>query len=199
MEDNRAYILIYGFCGPRFSAIKEIAAGKDIGLKLLKDEDLKTVVQDLLLKKNEELPEIQGEDLPAESELEFMLFVNFSRDHLFSFLEDLKAKELYIPYKAGLTETNINWQLSDLITANKREHQFMMLYQRSKGILQVGANLYQSKRDPLLLDNLEKLQQYLTEIEATQAESEEEELAIFENLLAHYNELAARIKQLKES
>lgn len=140
------------------------------------------------------------EDQPRDSspglDLEFILFVNMGQDEIYAFLEVMQKKELAVPYKAGLTANNINWPLRALIAENRREHEFIKLYQGSKQALYFGADLYEKTQDEPLLQRLETLQQYIKEIEIGQETSEQEDLDQFEQLRKRYNALAMRINEL---
>lgn len=140
------------------------------------------------------------EDQPRDSspglDLEFILFVNMGQDEIYAFLEVMQKKELAVPYKAGLTANNINWPLRALIAENRREHEFIKLYQGGKQALYFGADLYEKTQDEPLLQRLETLQQYIKEIEIGQETSEQEDLDQFEQLRKRYNALAMRINEL---
>ncbi len=141
-------------------------------------------------------PDDKAAVVSPELDLEFILFVNMGQDEIYAFLEIMQEKELAVPYKAGLTANNINWPLRALIAENRREHEFIKLYQGSKQALYFGADLYEKTQDEPLLQRLETLQQYIKEIEIGQETSEQEDLDQFEQLRKRYNALAMRINEL---
>lgn len=141
-------------------------------------------------------PDDKAAVVSPELDLEFILFVNMGQDEIYAFLEIMQEKELAVPYKAGLTANNINWPLRALIAENRREHEFIKLYQGSKQALYFGADLYEKTQDEPLLQRLETLQQYIKEIEIGQETSEQEDPDQFEQLRKRYNALAMRINEL---
>ena len=241
IDKDKAYLLAYGFVAERLEKLQAAATEGDIGIKLIRDENLDLLVRELLLKTDEKLPEIDGEsaspddkaapessgskavltsaddktpststdtkeaavsledqprDPSPELDLEFILFVNMGQDEIYAFLEVMQKKELAVPYKAGLTANNINWPLRALIAQNRREHEFIKLYQGSKQALYFGADLYEKTQDEPLLQRLETLQQYIKEIETGQETAEQEDPDQFEQLRKRYNALAMRINEL---
>ena len=141
-------------------------------------------------------PDDKAAVVSPELDLEFILFVNMGQDEIYAFLEIMQEKELAVPYKAGLTANNINWPLRALIAENRREHEFIKLYQGSNQALYFGADLYEKTQDEPLLQRLETLQQYTKEIEIGQETSEQEDPDQFEQLRKRYNALAMRINEL---
>ena len=280
IKSYKPYILAYGFIAYRLEKLRGAAAENEIGIKLIQDGDLDTIVRDLLVKPDDNpsdtetapvfpfdmtestsvddkavsaVPEgkttstsvanketnvsmpdtattmsavdkaeatptdgvesesethktasiaIADDTTPPELGLEFILFVNTKQDALYVFIEVLHKKELSVPYKAGLTNKNIDWPLRDLIAANRQEHEFIKLYQGSKKALYFGAELYEKTQDIQLLERLENLLAYIKSIEKVQtdseqqADSEQDEAVRFEELRLLYNALAVKINEL---
>lgn len=193
--NNQSHILAYGFSGERLEALQALCTESAIGLKLLGNDDLDTVVQDLLPTEAENLSKIDPPS-PYELDLEHILFVNFIQDELMTFLDLLNARQLTVPYKAALTENNRKWVLRELIDANRKEHQFVKLYRSSKNLLSVAAELLEKTKDPALLETMEGLSEVLTDLEKQEALSPELEDEMYEKMRASYNDVATRFNTL---
>ena len=135
IDKDRPYMLAYGFFADRLEKLEEAASAGGIGIKLIGRDNLDTIVRELLLRENEELPANSGPHTSPELDPGFILFVNIGQEALYQFLEVMKEKDLFVPYKAGLTANNITWPLRELIAANRQEHEYIKLYQDSKKAL----------------------------------------------------------------
>lgn len=121
-------VLIYNIEGEeKKETVLEILNSKNIDYRILKDKDVFQRVG--YLAGIEGFREIDSENLPERgADSEMVLFANFEEEDLIDLLKNLKEKNVYIPLKAGLTETNINWILNDLILHVDEENEMMQAY-----------------------------------------------------------------------
>lgn len=136
-------ILLYGI--KTEDRLKElIDAGEKFGAEALVvgNEDLDTIVSDLLEDNNKELID---EDLVFDTE--YMMMVNFGED-LDDYLNYLKEEEKSVPLISMLTETSKNWTLGYLIEHILEERQIVQAYRASKGLISYCKSITKNNPDP---------------------------------------------------
>lgn len=111
------------------------------------------------------------EEKDFNSKTNFMMFCDFTEKRLYEIIGDLKEKDIYIPHKAVLTETNKNWTLFYMINHIEEEHRLVMKYQnlckcikKAQEIKNPKLNVYIEEAEKLRVDkNLteEKLDEML--------------------------------------
>lgn len=119
------------------SILKELSEADNIGIINISMEDLDQKVGYLAGIEGFSREEIESlhED---KYDFTFMLFKDFTNEEIFEFVNKMKEKKLYIPHKAALTETNINWPLRFLLDENDEEHQTMGLIQEINGLVKIA-------------------------------------------------------------
>lgn len=184
MTDNKK-LLIYGIKGERLDGFERISFSYGYEIREIKDFELDFKVKDLLANTSNERPNDFVFDDEFGQDFEYMLLVNIHDEELYNFLEELKANGIYIPHKAVLTKTNINWPLRHLMKENMEEHKVMSVYGQLRRILPVGHSLVEKTDDKLLKEILVEAEDYFHPREFE-----------FEELRDIYNKLASRINEL---
>ena len=148
-------IFAYGVTHEQAQKLKQLT--DDYGFELIQwnEKDLPHNVGDLLMDKTETSP---AEALHLEAA--FLLFEDLPRDRANAFLDDLKEKVDYFPYKANVTATNKTWRLYDLIEHNMEEHQVMTLYGNLMKVSSVAKMILEEEDDPKLEEALKAAEDY---------------------------------------
>lgn len=133
-------------------------------------------------KRDEKLEEDPSLDFP------FILFENFERDQLFSFLDEMRQAGLAIQHKAGETENNIKWTLRELLTENDREGKMMGLIHRINALVERASIL----KDQYGED--EKLAKLIDDMQAYFDDSSLFELEVAKD---YYEKLAEEVKRVE--
>lgn len=182
---EKRYLLIYGFKGERLDILERIAFAHGFRIRQIEDFELELKVSDLLDGKVNEKPQdfVFVDDLGQD--FEYILFVNIHDEILYNFIEELKKDGVYVPHKAVLTKTNVNWPIKHLMHENKEEHKVMTLYGQLRKVMRVGIGLVEKTNDPLLKEILLEAEDYFHPREFE-----------FEELRDIYNKLAQRINEL---
>ncbi|NLW52085.1 MAG: DUF3783 domain-containing protein [Tissierellia bacterium] len=186
MQENR-YMLVYNIKGERKDKFEKVSEEHGFDIRYIEDFELDLKVKDLLDGNVNLKPENYVFDKEIEEGYEFVLFVNIHDDILYNFIKDLKEVGIYIPHKALLTKMNRDWTLDFLMQENKDEHRVMTLFGRLRGLMQMGAQIYDETQD-------EELKQLLIDSEEYFHPREFE----FEELREVYNNLAVKVNQLLE-
>lgn len=84
----------------------------------------------------------------------FMLFKDFDNKEIFSFIDLMKEKNLYIPHKAALTESNVKWPLRFLLDENDEEHRTMILINEINSLVKVAHEHKKENGENLEIKNL---------------------------------------------
>lgn len=137
-------ILVYGIDDKR-DVISEISKNFDIEVKFLDESDLSQKLGYLFgidgfeKEANENLTE----------DLDFFIFSDFDRELLREYLIELNKKNVLVPHKAVLTDTNKNWTLFYLMDHIKDEHEMVGKFR------ELGALV--KRADVLIKENPEDL------------------------------------------
>lgn len=118
----------------------------------------------------------------------FIMFVNFERDQLFNFLDQMREYGLSIQHKAGETENNVRWTLRELLIENDREGKMMGLIHKINGLVERAAELKEKHGED------EKLAKLIDEMQAYFDDSSLFELEIAKG---YYLQLADEIKRVE--
>lgn len=105
-----------------------------IAYTYLEDKDLNHVVKDLFTENKES-------SICLKHPFNFILFKEFSREEVASFLNILKQLEIDFSHKAMLTETNKEWTLEELLQEISEEHDFFLSYNKVKELLKEANSL----------------------------------------------------------
>lgn len=80
------------------------------------------------------LAEIEGfennntkSDYVKDYDFTFAFFKDFEQEDLFDFIDKMRANNVVIEHKAGITPSNINWTLRYLLNENHNEHITMQI------------------------------------------------------------------------
>lgn len=184
MTDKKK-LLIYGIKGDRLETFERISFSYGYEIREIEDFELDFKVKDLLADKVNSRPDDYEFVDDFGEDFEYMLLVNIHDEELYKFLEELKADGVYIPHKAVLTQTNINWPLRHLMKENMEEHKVMSVYGQLRRILPVAHSLAEKTDDTLIKQILIEAEDYFHPREFE-----------FEELRDIYNKLASRINEL---
>lgn len=95
--------------------------------------------------KNNTIKDTEGFDFT------FLLIKDVENNQMYEFLEQMQKEDLYIEHKAGLTDTNKDWTLRELLTENDKEHKAMQLVTKINNLINYAKALMK-ERGPI--DNL---------------------------------------------
>lgn len=177
---NRPSILNYGFKADRLEKLKKLAGEMDLYLRPVSDEDFDCIVEDLL--ERDPIKAEEMKELGAERDFEYLLFCDLTPDQLKRFLERSHEEGLNVGYKAGLTETNIKWKLSKLISENIEEHQTMLRMNRSRQALEYIADTCSKNPDRFdtdLMEKAEPVSEFIANPESAKLNKFFEDYAVF--------------------
>lgn len=176
-------ILIYGIEGDRLEILSEVASDHGFGLRPIMDYELDMKVSEVLASEAKDYGDLGQEN--GIDDFEYMLFANIHDQDLYTFLDDIKGKGVYIAHKAVLTKTNVNWTLRFLINENREEHKVMTVYGQLGQAMKVAQGLLEETGDKKLEDLMLRAEDYMHPREFD-----------FDELREIYNGLAMRINQL---
>ena len=90
-------------------------------------------------------------DFEENYDFTFVFFKDFDEKYLFEFLGKMRANDLAIDHKAGITPTNINWTLRYLLDENDQEHKTMLVVNEINSYLKKASQ----KKEETGEENLE--------------------------------------------
>ncbi|SHH46682.1 protein of unknown function [Anaerosphaera aminiphila DSM 21120] len=176
-------LLIYGFNRDelKYNTICETAKNYDIEVGEISYEDISQKVGTLM-----KFPGYEREDKKAVEapEIEFLLFSDFDREPLMSFLKDLREAGLAVPYKSVVTETSKDWEFSYLLEHIQEEHLVMTKFNELGKLVKRAQDVLEKKESKNLRETLE----YVIEIKNFSEINEE----IIEE---RYNKLVEALKE----
>lgn len=105
-----------------------------IAYTFLEDADLNKTVKSLFTEKKEET-------ICKKYSFNFILFKEFPKEEVASFLNILKQLNVPYSHKAMLTETNKEWILQDLLEEISEEHEFFISYNKVRELLKEANSL----------------------------------------------------------
>lgn len=120
-------LLTYGFDikSPRYNEILNVSNKFNIDVKNIEESDLNQKVGYLM-----GLPgyEKSKEEKNDKKDLEFLLFSDFDRSELSSFILELRKLGISIPHKSVITETTKDWDFKYLLEHIEVEHRTMQKF-----------------------------------------------------------------------
>lgn len=108
---------------------------EDVSYSILTDEDLKITVQSLLTNKNKHY--VTSSAYPFT----FILFSDYSKDEVLTFLSSSKKNGYSFSHKAMLTENNKNWLLKNLLQEINEENIFFTEWEKLQSLLKEANSL----------------------------------------------------------
>ncbi|MDU5535427.1 MAG: DUF3783 domain-containing protein [Anaerococcus sp.] len=127
-------------------------------------------------------------EMDPDLDFPFILFVNFDRDQLFEFLDQMRENGLAIQHKAGETENNVKWTLRELLIENDREGKMMGLIHKINSLVERASFLKkQYGEDKKLAELIDEMQAYF----------DDSSLFEFEVAKNYYEKLKEEVKRVE--
>lgn len=145
-------LLYFGFKEQRLEKVLKTA--KKFGIKTteVKDEDFEQKVGFLFQLDDFKREEIEKGEIPS---VEFMIFSDFDRKVLQSYLIELKENGVNIPFKSVLTETTKDWSFSYLIEHIQDEHEVVKSFNELGTLIKKAQKKLDENEDPKLREAIE--------------------------------------------
>lgn len=141
--------------------LKDICDRRNYILKEATDNDLDQKIGYLVELEGYEKEEVE-EIKPSEFDFTFLLIKDVPKNEMYSFLEEMQKEDLYIPNKAGLTDTNKDWTLRRLLFENEEEHRTMELLSKITNLFNYAEKFMQEHgKDASLIDTLNEVDTFL--------------------------------------
>lgn len=129
--------------------------------------ELKTLTEEDLDKKVGYLCELEGFEskdynLSTNSikDFEFLLLKDVPKEIMHSFLTAMQKENLYIEHKAGMTPTNINWTLRQLMVENDKEHEAVKYSTKTYHLVSYATKMLEE------FDNDSKLKEIIKDVKS---------------------------------
>lgn len=177
MTRQAPLVLFYGIQGQRLEAWKQLADQAGFLLRPVGDEEMDETIESLMAK-----GQMAALDCPAmtfEKPMEHALFVGLSGQALSDFLDACQERGLYIPLKAGLTDTNRTWPYRKLIEENAKEDAFMKRFRMASQAFSLAEEVLKEAPDA-------ELSRLKKEMGAFLEDPKEEQVAFFDQLYPRF-------------
>lgn len=123
---------------------------QDIVFTIVTDEDLNVSIQKLLTTKNNSY--VTSTAFPFT----FILFSDYSKDEVLTFLNDSKNSNYSFSHKAMFTENNKDWLLKNLLQEIDEEHSFFTAWDKLHSLLKEANDLNDKDYDETSYEHYKK-------------------------------------------
>lgn len=142
-------LLYYGFNEERREKVVNVAEKFGIKTKEVKREDLEQKVAVLFNLEGYEREDLDYVEVP---ETEMLLFGEFDRTILQSYLMELKEKDVIVPHKAVITETSKDWKFSYLVEHIQEEHKVVQMFNELGKLTKIAQKKLDTVKDVELIE-----------------------------------------------
>ena len=135
-----ALIILFNANDIEKEKLKNLCEKENVRLKLIGMEDIDQKVGYLAEIDGYEKIESKGEYV-NKYDFTFALFKDFEQKYLFEFIDKMRNEDIVINHKAGITPTNIKWDLRYLLEENDQEHKTMQIVEQINEYLSKASKI----------------------------------------------------------